>query len=94
MQISMPNLRHLQRSLRSRIGRRKDNDVIVRAIIPRVGLIRVAHEIQKDRERATQIPTRLQSQVDIRIENHLGQGFMIAVDQRGIVCAVPLPDRM
>ena len=94
VQVGMPDLRHLQRILRTRVGRGKHHHVVVGAVVAGVGFIRIAQEIQINRERAPQKSARLHLQVDIGVEDHLRQRHVIAFDQRGVVGPVPLPDRV
>ena len=91
VQIGVSNLWKLQGVRHARIGRRKNYDVIVVAIIPRVGFTRVAEEVEVDGERLAQIAAGLQPKVDVGIKDHLGQRFVISIHQRGVVGAVTFP---
>src|SRR5712691_2500414 len=86
MQVCMANLLHLER----RAGR--NHDIIIAAIISRVGLTGSAHWIQVNRELPPQISCRRQLQIHFRTEQHLGKWFVIAVCQRRISFTMMLPN--
>ncbi len=59
----------------------RDHHVVIRPVVPRIGLSGRAHGVQQHGKLASQITRRWQLEIDLRVEQHLGHGRMIAFGQ-------------
>ena len=74
------------------VARRTHYHVIIGAVIARVGLARSSHRLEIDHEFASQVPAERNAHIKVRIQQHLGDGLVIALDQVLVGSLMMLPN--